>query len=137
MGYTPGYRADFVRTAGYDPVDISPISYTSVDLNHPLLGNSTPNYGNDGRPVADERGAIGGKWNQARFARATELMTSLYAALSTEKKLIQRPEGAAAAGGASAPLEGQFALYIRALQDPYGGYILWDKKDTVKKRGHR
>jgi hypothetical protein len=139
MGYVPAYRATFLKSSSYDPIDLAPRFYADgVDIKHPLLGATTPNYNPQGLPVADEQGIAGGKWNRKRFTLATDLLLAMYDALDASKKL-QKPlldtpkQVPQPARNTPLPLQGDFALYLRPPGDLFGNCILWDKRDSILK----
>jgi hypothetical protein len=117
VGYTPATRVGFIRTAGYDPVDIASEMYVgNLDARLPFFSLS-------GLSMPLNNGAVNssGKWNQFRSSLVAKTLTELYTSLI-----------------ASLPKSGDgFPVYLQNLDTATAGngwFARWEKKEGLPQR---
>ncbi|WP_395091527.1 hypothetical protein [Armatimonas sp.] len=79
-GYTPARRLSFVRTEGYDPIDLGTFSDVGF-LTNPMRNNRMVFRSPDGTPQPTPPPNPMERWNRVRFEANKALMSQVYSAL--------------------------------------------------------
>ncbi|MES2462405.1 MAG: hypothetical protein V4671_17615, partial [Armatimonadota bacterium] len=122
VGYTPAARVAFIRSVGFDPIDIHPGAYVgTVDLRLPFFADEQPQFlmaPPEPRPTGVNSEA---EWNRFRVETVTRSLASLYRSLKSSLPQV----------------EGGFPLYLQNLDtgtNGYGWFSRWEKGDAVPRR---
>jgi hypothetical protein len=123
VGYTPAARIAFIRSGGYDPIDLaSGTNYGNVDLRLPFFADDERyRYGIE--PFNQNAAELdsAGQWNRFRSQMISKVLTELHAPL---KSSVQNQEGT-------------FPVYLQNLDaatGAYGWFSQWEKADALPRR---
>ncbi len=122
LGYTAAARAGFIRTAGYDPIDLEPsLNFGNVDRRLPFF-TADNQFGGNPFDTAAINATPSGQWYKFRTELISQTLKELHGPLM--KALPQLPGG--------------FPVYLQNLDagGPFGGdwFSLWEKPDGLPSR---
>jgi hypothetical protein len=122
VGYTPALRVAFIRSAGFDPIDIHPGAYMgNVNLRLPFFTDDQPRFGIT--PAGSTTAGMNSEaeWNRFRVETVSKTLASLYSSLKTTLSK----------GEASFPI---YLQNMDAGMNVYGWFSRWEKGDAVPRR---
>ena len=123
VGYTNAHRTAFIRTAGFDPMDITGQSYMgNVNVNLSFFQEENQyRYMYETSPQAAKKINSASAWNQFRYEIASKALVSLYDPLTAS--LPKR--------------DGGFPIYIQSLDTATSGsawFSRWEKSEALPRR---
>lgn len=122
VGYTPANRVALIRSAGFDPIDISGQFYAgNVNVQLSFFDEGQNRFMYEASPQTAKKINSSTAWNQLRSEIVFKVFTGMYAPLMAS--LPKR--------------EGGFPIYIQSLDTATSGnawFSRWEKSDSLPRR---
>ena len=125
VGYTASNRVAFIRTAGYDPIDIfSPSFMGNVNVSLSFFRDESQNrFMYESAAQTGQKVSSASAWNSFRSEIVSKVFADMYAPLTAS--LPKR--------------DGGFPIYVQSLDTTTGGnawFSRWEKSDALPRRDH-